>query len=200
MPRENPYVPFTFLLFYLEPPRESLRPVQREWMYQYVNFITRRTARLRPAFIHNAGRGPGQQYPPVVNDGVLTSSDFVDRDWDWDSILQEYPSLLANHVRRNSAVAQEFFLVWDHSGRLLACRIVGWNWDLVHRMTPAEMGARVKLRREGLQIISMLPEIDVVDYLRQVICKTGLVRAWAQRMPDLVTDREGDDDDDEDED
>ena len=71
---------------------------------------------------------------------------------------------------------------------------------MVHRMTPAEMGARVKLRREGLQIISMLPEIDVVDYLRQVICKTGLVRVWAQRMPDLVTDREGDDDDDEDED
>ena len=115
------------------------------------------------AFIHNAGRGPGQQYPPVVNNGVLTTSDFVDRDWDWDSILQEYPSLLAENVRRNSAVAQEFFLVWDHSERLLACRIVGWNWELVHRTTPAEMGARVKLRREGLQIISMLLEIDVVE-------------------------------------
>jgi len=67
-------------------------------------------------------------------------------------------------------------------------------------MTPAEIRARVTVRRENLQIISMLPEIDVVDYLRQVICQTGLVKAWGQRMPDLVTDREGDDDDSEDSD
>jgi len=201
MPRGSIYVPFTFLLFYLEPPRGSIRPVQREWIYQYVNFITRRTARMRPAFIHNAGRDPGQQYPPVSEPGVLTDSEFMDRDWTWQTILRDYPSLLAEHVRRNSAVAQEFFLVWDHrSGGLLACRVLDWDWKQVYRTTPDEMRARARLRPRQILVLRMLPEIDVVDYLRQVICKTGLVRPWPLQVPDLVTYTEGDDDEDSDED
>jgi len=201
MPRENIYVPFTFLLFYLEPPKGSIRPVQREWVYQYLNFITRRTARMRPAFIHNAGLDPSQHHQPVVEPGVLTDSEFVDRDWTWADILREYPALLAAHVRRNAAVAQEYFLVWDHrSGGLKACRTLEWDWGMVYRMTPDEIRATFQLRPRAISVVRMLPEFDVVDYLRQVLCRTGLVRPWPLQVPDLVTDREGDDDDDSDED
>lgn len=199
MPREVSYTPYTFLLFYLEPPAGSIRPVQREWVYEYVNFISRRSARIRTAFIHNTGHGPGQHNLPVANDGVLTSSEFVDRDWDWESLLRDYPALMAEHVRRDPAVAQEFFLVWDHkTGGLLVCRVLEWKWGWVYSMTPDEIRAKVKLTRSRLSVARMLPEIDVVDYLRQVICQTDLVKPWPTQVPDLVTDGGGDDDDDDD--
>jgi len=138
------YVPYTFLLFYLDDKRRHVRPVMREWLFKYLNFISSTCRVLRP-------------FEVTDSPGVLDAEPFNDRDYSWEKIQTAFPRLALEAARNHGPrVNLEYFLVWNHEG-LLACR-VAWNPSSVAAMTPAQRNG-FRLGAESMRDIMMVPEV-----------------------------------------
>lgn len=166
IPEHIDYTSYTFAFFYMAPSR-LIRPVKRTWLYEYVNYISAFCTGVRDD--HNS------------NDGVIEPL-YRDRagraiEYDWERILQEFPPLCQAVTRERRGFNTEYFLVWDHEkDGMLACKL-RWNESLMERCTQRDLRS-LRLKRRDVEVVRIMPELDAVDFLRQIANETELVPEW----------------------